>query len=248
MGEHEIKYAMVVLMGSRAVVLLRRAQVLSCVTLLALVGSRGDVRAGGPAPQPDIRPIKGFERFQEWSRLVWEHVPGEFDPSARMVNSWPPADLFAVKADLWASVTLVNAGLGPGAVVQYTGFNELIRPTQMARPTSRPRSIRVEDVFDLLILTRDRATGRPDDAQIARFMKRAAMLHTDVAMLSPPGALPREPSAAERASTTRRVVDGQDIGWDARPIHWEIARAAIDGVRPAGGALGPVRLVAVWYR
>ncbi len=191
-------------------------------------------------------PIKGFERFQEWSGLVWAHTPGELDDAVRAIELWTPADLSAARVDLAAVVAVISGSAGSSAVVQYTSDGRILRPTEMARPTSRPRTIRAEDVPSLIALRGARPRGFFDEAEVTRFMKRAAILHTDVVMLSrTPAGAAAPPRGADMAATTRRVVDGQDTGWDSRPIHWEFGRTALDGVRPAAGA-DP--LVAAWYR
>ena len=76
------------------------------VSVVALAGTQGSVKS-----------IKGFEHFQEWSRLVWAHTPGQLDDAAREVAAWPQADLLAVRTDLWAAVKLI---VGGGSAAQYT--------------------------------------------------------------------------------------------------------------------------------
>jgi len=218
------------------------------VVVLTIVAALGMTSTAVPAAQAqaDVTPVKGFERFQEWSRIVWAHTPGERDDALRAIELWQPADLSAARVDLAAVVQAAARGPNSGAVIQYEASGRVIRPTEMARPTTRPRTIRVEDVPDLIALPGSRARGFFEEAEIARFMKRAAMLHTDAVMLAGErtGAAP-PPRGADLAATTRRVVDGQDSGWDARPIHWEFGRTALDGVLPRPDA-DP--LVAAWYR
>ena len=211
----------------------RPVVVLAIVATLASAG----MAASGAHSQRDVQPVKGFERFQEWAGIVWAHTPGEFDDAVRAIELWSPADLSAARVDLAAVVALVSGGAGSTAVVQYTSDGRILRPTEMARPTSRPRTIRAEDVPNLIGVR---------GAEVTQFMKRAAILHTDVVMVSrTPGGTIAAPRGADLAATTRRVVDGQDSGWDSRPIHWEFGRTALDRVRPKAGE-DP--LVAAWYR
>src|SRR6188474_1395823 len=100
--------------------------------------------------QREVAPIRGFEHFQEWSRLVWAHTPGQLDEAARAIAAWPAADLFEVRTDLWAAVKLMAGAERPGGVAQYTVEGEWIPSTQMARPTARPRTLRSDDLPDLL--------------------------------------------------------------------------------------------------
>ena len=198
-----------------------------------------------PALDAQTNAVKGFELFQEWARLVWTHEPGEFDGAARHLAVSPQSELSTIHADLWAMVTLVAGGPSAGKSIQYTGVEQVIRPTSMGRPLARPRSISIEQVHDLIGVARPPGGPVVDRVRTIEFFKRAAMLHTDVAMLTPSPNAVRTPAGAELAATTRRVIDGEDAGWDARPVHWEIARAALDGV-PVSPAETP--LLSAWYR
>jgi tetratricopeptide (TPR) repeat protein len=75
-------------------------------------------------------------------------------------------------------------------------------------------------------------------------VKRATTLHTDIVMRAGRADVAGAPAAAVREATTRRVIDGEDGGWDAHPIHWELARYALDGVHPKPS---DDALVAAWY-
>ena len=199
-----------------------------------------------PVSAQQTAPIKGFEPFQEWARFVWTHKSGEFDESARLTAETPLSELSTIHADLWALVTLLAQGPNAGNSVQYTGVNQAIRPTSMARPQGRPRSISMEQVHDLIGVPAPPGGPVVDKARLREFFKRAALLHTDVAMLAPTlQTSARPPTGTELAATTRKIVDGEDAGWDSRPIHWEIARAALDGV-PLSTSDTP--LISAWYR
>jgi tetratricopeptide (TPR) repeat protein len=217
---------------------------LGVVALLAIAGTQRSV-ASSPQRPAEIKPIRGFERFQEWSRLVWTHTPGELDEAARAVAAWPPADLLAVRTDLWAAVKLIAGGAKRGAVAQYTIDGDWLPSTQMANPTARPRAIRSADLPDLLSLAGDRPMRELDAAAVTRFMKRAALLHTDIAVLFPAAnelAAPRR--NRQPASSALRIVDGEDKGWQPNPVHWDFGRTALDGVRPNPAT---DRFVSAWY-
>ena len=196
--------------------------------------------------QREVRPIRGFERFQEWSRLVWAHTPGELDDAAREVAAWPQADLLAVRTDLWAAVKLIVGGAKGGAVAQYTVEGDWLPSTQMANPTARPRTIRFADLPDLLGLSGGNPVQELDAAAVTRFMKRAALLHTDIARLVPAaneGPVVRR--GGQPTLSALRIVDGEDKGWQPNPVHWDFGRTALDGVRP-----DPTKdhFVSAWYQ
>ena len=196
--------------------------------------------------QREVPPIRGFERFQEWSRLVWAHTPGELDDAARTVAAWPAADLSEVRTDLWAAVKLIASGAKPGAAAQYTVEADWISDTEIARPRASSRAVRSADLPDLLRLPGERPLRGLDSAAVNRFMKRAALLHTDIAMLVPAAnevAVVRR--SAEPTLSALRIVDGEDKGWQPNPVHWDFGRTALDGVRP-----DPAndRFVSAWYQ
>ncbi len=212
--------------------------------VLLLAGTHAPAASRAQAPQTEIKAIAGFETFQVWSRLVWEHNPGEFDTSVRTLAAWRESDVAGVKTDIWALTTLVSRGAKPGAVIRYTGFEREITPARMGA-FGNLRAIRMADVSDLVSLPIDRRTSRVNETGITHFMKLAAMLHTDVVMLSePPTGLPRPRASLDQSAPAGRITDGEVTGWDPGPIHWEIGRIALRGVRPLPKS-DPV--VAVWY-
>lgn len=215
----------------------------ACARLFAGLWLFGVV--AGPRVDAQSKPMPGFEQFRAWVKLVRSHAPGELDASASTVAKWSQNDLAIVHADLWAVVTLVGGKSNAGDPIQYSGAGELVRTTQRSRP-ARMRAISSDDVPGLLDLPADPATRHVSLTALSAFMKRAAMLHTDIAMLAAaPTSVNMPATAAEREKSSRRVVDGEDAGWDARPIHWELARTALDGVHPKPG---DDPLVAAWYQ
>jgi hypothetical protein len=212
---------------------------------LVLVATLGAVAPGAQAPQTEIKSIKGFETFQRWSQLVWAHKPGELDASVRTIAAWRDDEVAQVRSDIWAVATLVSRGAKPGSVIRYTGFEQELSPTRMGLMLN-PRTVRMADVPDLICLPPERRTSRINEPGITQFMKLAAMLHTDVVMLSEPPSGTAKPRAGfDRSIPAGRITDGEVTGWDAGPVHWEIGRAALRAVRPLAKA-DP--WVAVWYR
>jgi hypothetical protein len=67
-------------------------------------------------------------------------------------------------------------------------------------------------------------------AAAAAFWKRAALFHTDIAMLEPSANEPADPSGTGRGKTRRmvRVPDGRFEGVGLAQGHWEVARVLLD--------------------
>jgi hypothetical protein len=221
-----------------------------CVTMLAggllVAGTHAPAAARMQAPQAEIKAIEGFETFQAWSRAVWAHNPGEFGASVRTIAAWSDFDLAGVRADIWAVATLVSRGSSPGALIRYTGLNQEVNPASRVAAVRNLRSIKMADVADLVSLPHDRRTSGVNETGITHFLQLAAMLHTDVAMLSaPPRGLTRPGARADQSAPVGRITDGEVTGWAPGPIHWEIGRIALRGVRPLPES-DPV--VAAWYR
>ena len=223
-----------------------RGRLTTLAAVLVLAATSAPVASGAPSSQEDVKPIKGFDTLQSWSRLVWEHKPGEPDASVRTIAAWRESELAEVRADLWAIATLVSRGSSPRATIRYRGFNDEINPASRVGAGGNLRSIKMTDVSDLISLPRDRRTSPGNQAGITQFMQLAAMLHTDLVMLSePPSELRRPQSSLAQSNPARRIIDGEVTGWDPGPIHWEIGRIALRGVRPLPKS-DPV--VAAWYR
>ena len=95
------------------------------------------------------------------------------------------------------------------------------------------------------------ANLRGDDNYIIR---RAAILHSDVAMLAPasmvaPGE--RRPAGGRVERFRMEISDGQEIDLHQSAVHWEIARMLLDFVVPRGGDRadpGHDDMVRQWYR
>ena len=196
------------------------------------------------AQAPKFPAIKGFERFQEWARLVPQHVPGQLDSPSREIAAWPADDLQRELDDLSAVVKLLvlqkNPKGKPPNVVTYQMMLHPAAPGQA--PLMRPRSIKLEQIPALLQIPKEDF----NDARVTRLMKQAAMLHADIALLGaasggPVPDLPPVPSTP----IVVRLVDGDLVSRKYLTVHWAIGRAALDGVAPVPSADAMVQL---WYR
>ena len=79
-----------------------------------------------------------------------------------------------------------------------------------------------------------------DDSYVLR---RAALLHTDVAMVTAHSLRPVDTSATDAEPSVRvHMVDGQAAGVGVGEIHWAIGRDLIDAIRPR-----PDAMARLWY-
>jgi tetratricopeptide (TPR) repeat protein len=76
-------------------------------------------------------------------------------------------------------------------------------------------------------------------AEVNTTIRRAALLHADVAIL-----LPARSNWQRRTTTTLTVRDGQVIGSDQPNVHWEFSRSLLDLLQPDPMSDGFARL---WY-
>ena len=196
------------------------------------------------AQAPKISAIRGFERFQEWARLVPGHVPGESDEPARAIAGWPADDLQGVLDDLSAIVTLEVAQrqtkAKPPDIVTYRQPMRGAAPG--SNPPTRPRSIRLQDVPALFAIPKEQF----DEVRVTRLLKQAAMLHADIALLAGvTGGPVRDLPAPGSKPIVLRLVDGDLVSRENLTVHWAIGRAALAGVAPVPSADSMVQL---WYR
>jgi tetratricopeptide (TPR) repeat protein len=195
-----------------------------------------------PIQIPADEPIA---RMSDWMVAVERHKPGTADAPARVIGAWPRADLRDFQADLTFFLGVVEAvnGLPP-------------RKRPMLQP-SRPRPRPV--VSAIRGFARELAQRRDWDL----FLKRAALLHADIAMLVPlerssvqtpsPQADPPSPQAdplrRRRASSSGRIIveteDGVALDLEYGTLHWDIARTTLESA-----ARDPARdeTVQAWYR
>jgi tetratricopeptide (TPR) repeat protein len=188
-----------------------------------------------PIQTPADEPIA---RMSDWIAAVERHRPGTADAPARVIGAWPRADLRDFFADLTFFLGVVEAvnGLPP-------------RKRPMLRP-SRPRPRPV--VSAIRGFARETAK-RPDWDQ---FLKRAALLHADIAMLVPlerssvPTPIPGpDPLRRSRAASSGRIIveteDGVALDIEYGTLHWDIGRTTLESA-----ARDPARdeTVQAWYR
>jgi len=158
-----------------------------------------------PAAQP-AKSARWLQKLKSWLQAVGEHAPGEADGPAKQVGRMTEAELEAVRADLSALVSIHQERRA--VVVRY-----------------KDEPFTLSGIETLLGLTGE-AAARSD---ANRILKRAAILHGDVAMLVVPyGSDP----AGCSTQLARIVRDGNLVGSVCMGIHWAQGRALLDATLP----------------
>jgi tetratricopeptide (TPR) repeat protein len=211
-----------------------RLAVAALSTLCLLTGGARQadpVDMSGSVAQAKIRTIRGFEQFQTWARLVQAHVPGSLDDAARTIAAWPPGDLHSTLVDLNALGELL-ATPRP-RTIRYP------EPPRADGQRRRQREISINLVPAMLMLDDDpfgaglAIAMQGLERDVTHFMKLAAMLHADIAILAAPrtGDARWASEWADPGSLVLMLRDGRPVGMDAAGVHWELGRAALDMVK-----------------
>jgi tetratricopeptide (TPR) repeat protein len=212
-----------------------------------------------------------LERLERWLKATARHAPGEDDDALAEIASWPNAQLkqLWIDANVLTQVmrsaganrfTVRPEGQRLGTQVRYTQVDlhrlqvlacaaggALLETSCMAMDAGSE----LDPEFRQLAVLVRAAKLRGDDNYIIR---RAAILHADVAMLAPasmvaPGDVGRPTGGLERFRM--EISDGQEIDLRQSAVHWELARMLLDFVRPRGrdrADPGHDEMVRQWYR
>jgi hypothetical protein len=174
---------------------------------------------------------RAIEMLHEWIAAVDEHTAGESDAALARITSWTMDDLDVMRGwvEVFAEVPASNRDRATRR-----------RAVPFAEVQKRTKDIQVRGDFD-------------------RFRKRAAILHTDAALLGSEPVYVPPPSAAgpsrwrrggsipEGGSAPRVDVlsnDGRVDNFQRANPHWEYAMSLLDSL-PAKPARDPI--VAQWY-
>jgi hypothetical protein len=162
-----------------------------------------------------------------------------------------------------AAALSAHVSATPGSAGQAstdTFINAWVASVQAHQPGERDRALTTvaawspaewDGVYPRVLTRLDTALGTdslPTDVQGRTvFLKRAALLHTDIAMLEPTANEPTRvfDSPRVRNSLNVRVPDGRFDGLERGKGHWEVARTLLDRVTPAPQQDDDVRR---WYR
>ncbi len=170
-------------------------------------------QAGGESP-------RWLDRLQRWFAAVQRHVPGTRDQSVDALAAWTPDDLDAVIHDVTGLAAEVSRHPLPvGGSVE--------RLTIQSRGHALP-----PDMIAPLV------SGSGPSGGLNGFLIRAALLHTDAALVGPSG-----PQGSGRGGLLV-AVDGQSVGFLRPTTHLYRARDLADLVKPDPAKDATVRL---WY-
>lgn len=219
-------------------------------------------------------------RLEQWVNAVAAHQPGERDDSTSTVNAWGLRELQGLWIDLNTLARVMrNRSAGGFTATTREGFvvRLLYTPAQLraiatlacvaggyldpsgaAMPSGHPARQCVDSVplNELSTELREAAlrfgrarAARGDDNMV---FERAALLHSDIAMLERPMAIPV--STPSLPVGPRRIqlemMDGNPVSMTLAGLHWEMAETALEYVQPADATRpAPSRdpFVRQWY-
>jgi hypothetical protein len=223
-----------------------------------------------------------IQRVELWLKAVLHHQPGSADDAATEVASWSDNALETLTQDLEFLVlqmrhpdgvlTVPRPGRRPGpryfrdqalarrfvelacaaggiALVHAAAGDALTRAN--AECVKRKVIDHLDEDLQALDLAAAEARGVGADNYV---LKRGALLHSDIAILSEgrtsPLTRPPQPYR-DGHGVLVDMSDGQATGYRGRPAHWEIARVLLDRVRHTRNdekpAPGRDEMVRDWY-
>jgi tetratricopeptide (TPR) repeat protein len=173
-------------------------------------------------------PPDAVDRLEEWVEAIAAHTAGEGDAHAAIVGAWPHAEFARLFPYLEALLELIERPL-------KAEIRASVSPSLARRPgsDSLPR-VSTDDVERLRLL----ATRRLIQRDRSRFLQRAAILHTDVALrafgapVATSSSVGRTSVSHLGASATERVLarlpDGDYRGTVYGSLHWDLARLLVE--------------------
>lgn len=177
--------------------------------------------AAAPGRALEQEPAReAWAAFEAWIAAVETHTPGATDAALRGLLRMPTPELEAIFPNI--AVTLASA---LASEERRPGLDEFLG--RHARRGRTPEPAALEAAVD-----RVRRIG------IDRFLKRAALMHAEMAVVAP------EAHVSTEAGTGFLAADGRQFAEDGRPWHWIVGRGLLHLVRDAR-ADPHVRL---WYQ
>jgi tetratricopeptide (TPR) repeat protein len=212
----------------------RRSCVVAAVASLLMATAAG---AGVPPLRGQAGTRRDFVRaraadiikwIETWQQQVLAHEPGKLDDAFRLIASWPPAKL----ANTIGAVVTLRAEM-----------DGLAHTRPNWRQTSEERVWETVHFWSVPF-SADDLEGEPalasrDRRRANAFFKRAAVLHSDIALFARDDA-----SRRSGPSTAAYIVDGRVIDYESMSIHWGLARQVINLVSPSPADDGFVQR---WY-
>jgi Tfp pilus assembly protein PilF len=174
-------------------------------------------------PSPEQRLVKPgtWEQFDTWLNAILRHEPGRNDAALREVLTLTGDQLESVFPHMVFTLRAVfNRRQRPPGFDGFFGQygTAAHRPQGPALLTPRVDRVAVQD--------------------LTQFLKRAAMLHADIAMFTPGAQL------SIRAGESHLLADGSGVGLEGRTWHWMVGRAFLHLI-PDAEKDADVRL---WYQ
>ncbi len=204
----------------------RKAIVATLVVLLSAVASGPAVHASPQNPDPPRWLLSMFS----WLAAVNTHTPGQIDAAIGAGAGMRLADVEDVLTDVLALRERLHA------------FDSVDAASSAARPgviTYRGREFTVPQLRRFMGMKEgDLAT-----AGVNRLLRRAAVYHADLAVLSS-GEGAAAGAAARPGRSSVVIGDGQQVRTSTSTIHWAAGRRLLDSLRP-GPARDPLALA--WY-
>ena len=214
-------------------------------------------------------PLGRIDRVEHWLKAILHHEPGTADDAVETVASWSTREM----GTLWIDVrNLLILMRNPG-IARF----DVKRPGERASLPIRytPAELRRLHVLACAaagIVTRreclDVKAQTELDAELRRLsrlatdsklrgddnylLRRGALLHSDVGMLTPGATEPVDAGSSLAPQRIRmRISDGRETNLGQTAVHWEMARMLLDQVGPgeaARPAPGLDEMVRRWYR
>jgi tetratricopeptide (TPR) repeat protein len=192
---------------------------------------------------PDSRVL----RAERWLKATLSHQPGAKDDAVIEVSLWSDAELRALFVDESALAQLMLNPMKASVKIPTIGGRRQPPPYS----TWQIRRLRVLACAASGELHRDECTRVTAEdeidptlkrlAQLAAsgaagsfVLRRGAILHGDIAMFGPePVMAPGGDLAGDGGRIRVQLSDGESNGFNAAPIHWEMARQLLDYVKPS---------------
>lgn len=202
-------------------------------------------------------------QVEAWLKAILHHQPGEFDDAAERVARWSYAELQALSVDAVAVsqmmrdlrtnlFTVRRPGQRVPQRILYTP-RQLDRMRLLAcaaagvakqRDCLERKSLLLLD--DELLQLSDVVAAAAERGQLDYVLRRAAMLHADVAMSSRSELFDNRIAASVAGAVQRLTIsvdDGRNTAMYFGAVHWDIARSLLAVVRPVGDPM-----VLLWYQ
>jgi tetratricopeptide (TPR) repeat protein len=204
------------------------------------------------AQQTITVPAASVDRVERWLKAVARHDPGGEDAASDEIAAWSNGALQTLWVDLSSLVALMRRpdlnkftvtpqGSSKGTRIDYPPLQlQRMRVYACAAAGALKElpcvNLRAADSVDAqlrVLAARAEASRSGGDPNYT--IRRAAIMHADIAMAGP---LPTAPVDKRRTPAPQsfllRMTDGQMEEFGQTAIHWEIGRMLLDDVRPAG--------------